>query len=321
LKGLDFAAERDWPNRQASQFVEVVGARLHVQTLRHGADDGRPVALLLHGTGASTHSFRDLAEILADRFTTVAIDLPGQGFSRVDDDFELSPQGIADAVAAALRELQLSPRVIVGHSAGAAVGVLLVPVLAEDAAAIDASDVDDADAHHVALFVGVSAALLPWPGVLGVVMPLAAKLLAKAPFAARLFAWRARLPGSVERMVKSTGSTIDDVGVELYRRLAGAPGHVDGVLRMLAAWDLLEVSERAPLASTLTQKMILIAGARDRAVPLREQERASTLLKTTLQVIQGAGHLVHEERALDVARLIERAADELGLRRPEAVAS
>jgi len=35
-----------------------------------------PVVLLIHGTGASTHSFRKLAPLLVPYYTVVAPDLP-----------------------------------------------------------------------------------------------------------------------------------------------------------------------------------------------------------------------------------------------------
>ena len=56
--------------------VAAGGLRWHVQV----AGDG-PVLLLLHGTGAATHSWRDLLPLLAERFTVVAPDLPGHGRS------------------------------------------------------------------------------------------------------------------------------------------------------------------------------------------------------------------------------------------------
>src|SRR3954465_15975067 len=67
---------RDWPHREASRFIEAAGLRWHVQIMGQG-----PAALLLHGTGASTHSFLDLAPLLARRFTVVMPDLPGHGFT------------------------------------------------------------------------------------------------------------------------------------------------------------------------------------------------------------------------------------------------
>jgi len=67
---------QDWPNRDCSRFMTAAGLRWHVQCAGTG-----PVCLLLHGTGASTHSFRDLLPQLAQTFTVVAPDLPGHGFT------------------------------------------------------------------------------------------------------------------------------------------------------------------------------------------------------------------------------------------------
>jgi magnesium chelatase accessory protein len=66
----------DWPHRTASRFVSAGGIEWHVQVMGKG-----PCALLLHGTGASTHSFRDLAPALAPDFSVIAVDLPGHGFT------------------------------------------------------------------------------------------------------------------------------------------------------------------------------------------------------------------------------------------------
>ena len=67
---------RDWPNREFSRFINAAGMRWHVQVMGEG-----PAVLLIHGTGASTHSFRALAALLAPRFTVVMPDLPGHGFT------------------------------------------------------------------------------------------------------------------------------------------------------------------------------------------------------------------------------------------------
>ena len=67
---------RDWPNRDASRFVDVGRVKWHVQVMGSG-----PALLLLHGTGAATHSWRDLLPLLARDFTVIASDLPGHGFT------------------------------------------------------------------------------------------------------------------------------------------------------------------------------------------------------------------------------------------------
>ena len=46
---------------------------------REAGDPGKPSLLLLHGFPTSSHMFRDLIPLLADRFHLVAPDLPGFG--------------------------------------------------------------------------------------------------------------------------------------------------------------------------------------------------------------------------------------------------
>ncbi|HEY2051784.1 MAG TPA: alpha/beta fold hydrolase, partial [Caulobacteraceae bacterium] len=48
---------------------------------REAGDRGAPKLLLLHGFPTSSHMFRDLIPLLADRFHIVAPDLPGFGRS------------------------------------------------------------------------------------------------------------------------------------------------------------------------------------------------------------------------------------------------
>lgn len=66
----------NWPHRDCSQFIEAAGLSWHVQRMGEG-----PALLLLHGTAAATHSWAGLMPLLARRFTVIAIDLPGHGFT------------------------------------------------------------------------------------------------------------------------------------------------------------------------------------------------------------------------------------------------
>ncbi len=68
-----------WPHRSASRFVDAGGCAWHVQVLRSAP--GQPVLWLLHGTGAASHSWRALMDLLAPHATLVVPDLPGHGFS------------------------------------------------------------------------------------------------------------------------------------------------------------------------------------------------------------------------------------------------
>ena len=65
-----------WPFAQHSMFVNAAGLRWHVQSFGDG-----PLLLMLHGLGASTHSWRGLAPLLATHYRVVMIDLPGHAFT------------------------------------------------------------------------------------------------------------------------------------------------------------------------------------------------------------------------------------------------
>lgn len=271
----DWAREgRDWPNRAASRFVAAGGIRWHVQVAGPHAK-AAPVLLLLHGTGAATHSWRDLMPLLATHFTVVAPDLPGHGFSAAGPK---ALPAMANAVAALLGALDLKPTIIVGHSAGVAVGLRMV---------IDGMVQSKA-------VVGLSPALLPFPGLAAKLFPTMAKLLFVNPFAPHIFAGIARGPGEVARfMLRSTGSKIDAAGIDGYAKLFGKPGHIAGTIAMMAAWDLEPLKRDL---SGLTVPLLLIHGSSDMAIPLAKAREAAALVPgAQLEVLTGLGHLAHEE--------------------------
>lgn len=272
---------RDWPNRAFSHFVSAGGLRWHVQQMGRG-----PVLLLVHGTGAATHSWRDLAPLLAEHFTLVAPDLPGHGFTQTPPPHGLSLPGMASALRALLVELQASPDLILGHSAGAAILARLCLDGAIDPRAL----------------ISLNGALLPLRGLAGHWFSPAAKLLAANLFVPRLFAWKANSPRAVERLVESTGSRLDARGVELYRRLISTPGHVAATLRMMASWDLDPMVRELP---HLRAPLILVVAERDGTVRPAEANRVRALVPGAETAhLPGLGHLAHEERPRLVADLV-----------------
>jgi magnesium chelatase accessory protein len=270
---------RDWPNRIHSRFVHQGGMRWHVQVAGKG-----PVLLLLHGTGAATHSWRALLPLLATSFTVVAPDLPGHGFT------SRGPQtlpAMAKAVADLLVELDMKPAVVVGHSAGVAVGLRMQLDGLVDVRAM----------------IGLSPALLPFPGLAAKLFPTMAKLLFVNPFAPHIFAKIARGPGEVARfMLRSTGSKIDDAGIDGYAKLFGKPGHIAGTIAMMAAWDLEPLKRDLP---GLKVPLLLLHGDGDTAIPLAKAREAAALARgARLEVLAGLGHLAHEEMPEPVADMI-----------------
>jgi len=284
-----------WPHEGHSFSVEAGGLRWQLQ--RMGAVSA-PRLLLLHGTGASSHSWRGLLPLLARHFDTLALDLPGHGRSATPPPSGLSLPGMAAALGVLLRQLPFAPALIVGHSAGAAIAVQMV--LAGHAAPL--------------AIVSLNGALLPLHGLAGRFFSPLAKLLALNPLVPRLFAWRAADPRVLRRLLDATGSRLDAEGVALYRRLVADPAHAAGALGMMAQWDLAPLAARLP---ELAVQLHLVAGSADRTVPLSQAEQVrSRVPQATLTRLEGLGHLAHEEAPAQVEALVLRIARDAGLLRP-----
>jgi len=280
----------DWPNREASRFVRASGMQWHVQVMGEG-----PALLLLHGTGASTHSWAGLMPLLASGFTVVAPDLPGQGFTQAPPSEFLSLPGMARAITGVLRELDIAPDVAVGHSAGAAVAIQMTLSRQITPRAI----------------VSLNGALLPLGGMAGQIFAPLAKLFTVMPFVSELFSRRARDPLAIERMIEQTGSTLDARGIELYRRLASNPAHVAAALGMMANWDLRSFAAALP---RLKVPLTLVVGSQDRTIPPSQAERVHEMLpQSKIVTLSGLGHLAHEERPEECAEIIRNAARDAGV--------
>ncbi len=279
---------RDWPNREHSRFVDTGSIRWHVQVMGEG-----PPLLLLHGTGAATHSWRGLAPILAEHFTIVAPDLPSHGFTKGRPYGGLTMPAVAHAIGDLMRTLDLSPRLIVGHSAGAAIALRMALDGEADPAAI----------------VGLDAALLPFPGLASKLFPAMAKLLFVNPLAPHLFANMARMSGETARFLKrSTGSSIDAAGVAFYERLFRSPAHIGGAITMMAEWDLATFKRDL---SRVRTPLLLVHGEQDASIPMAKAHEAAALIEGAKVIgMAGLGHLAHEERPEHVAAIILKFAGE-----------
>jgi magnesium chelatase accessory protein len=286
MRELSRTPEQPWPFGAHSRMVRSAGIDWHVQLLGAG-----PPLLLLHGMGASSHSFAELMPLLAEHFTVLAPDLPGLGLSEAARGFRPSLPGIARALRGLLTDLQLAPRVVVGHSAGAALALRLT---------LDR-------AVTPGLVVGVAAALHPLSPLARAVLTRAAGALERA---SSLVAWSMSDTERVELILRNTGAVLDAQGVEFYRLLSTRPQHVSGTLSMMAHWDLAPLYRELP---SLSVPLCLLAGELDRAVPLAQLRAVARHTPAAqLRVLGGLGHLLHEERPLSIARAILDEAVRLG---------
>ncbi len=281
---------RNWPNRAHSRFLAAGGISWHVQEMGQG-----PRLLLLHGTAASTHSFRALAPLLAPHFSLLIPDLPGHGFTEPPSKGRFSLPTMRDLLMALLDATGFAPDMAAGHSAGAA--ILIRAAL-------------DEPRFHPRHIVSLNGALLPFDGVTGKVAPGLAQLLFLNPIAPRVFAFFAG-EDSVKRLIGNMGSRVDREGVRLYRTLMSNPAHVAAALGMMARWDLDGLARDLP---RLAVPLMLVTGAGDRAVPPGTAAAVQALLPSAeIRNLRGVGHLAHEEQPATVAEVLVDVARQDGL--------
>ncbi|MDG1065640.1 MAG: alpha/beta fold hydrolase [Luminiphilus sp.] len=271
-----------WPNREYSQFIKVDGIDWHVQTRGTG-----PALLMIHGTGASSHSWAALAEKLADRFTLVMPDLPGQGFSSALPDEEVCISGFADRLQGLLSALDIRPKLLVGHSAGAVIATHLA--LHEQ--------------FSPAAIIALNGAFLPFGSAAAPVFNRLAHWLSKSRLLAYITAAHGMFNRPIRNMLVETGSNPSAQMMECYRELISRPDHVTGTLKMMAGWDLADQRQALP---SLRTPLHLIVCTNDRTVSPWQSERLSEFVSCSkLYRVPDLGHLGHEEDPAPFADIIQ----------------
>ncbi|MBY6122271.1 alpha/beta fold hydrolase [Mameliella alba] len=261
----------DWPHSGLSRRIAQRPHLWHVQETGTG-----DTVLLLHGAGASTHSWRDVIPILARQFRVVALDLPGQGFTRLGSRARCSLAHMTEDIAALCAAQGWHPAVVIGHSAGGAIALNLARRL-----------------RPAPAVVCLNAALGRFDGAAGWLFPILAKLMAATPLAALAFTAAGASPARTRRLIASTGSRLSDEGIGYYTRLTADRAHVDGTLQMMARWNVDPVLDWLPRIET---PCLMLAAEGDRAVAPEISRRATVRLPLgQFQAIPGLGHLAHEE--------------------------
>ena len=287
---MDWTREQhDWPMADVSRFTLCKPHKWHVQEAGSG-----PLLLLLHGAGGATQSWRHLFPLLAAHYRVIAIDLPGQGFTRSGASGRFGLAEMAQDIAALCTQEGWQPQALIGHSAGGALAFELAGLLPD-----------------TPFVIGINAALAPFKGVAGVLFPLMAKALAKMPLVATLFTASTGNPRSVQRLIDGTGSALPPKELAYYQRLVGDRDHANATLKMMAQWNLDPLLARLSHSET---RGFLIAGEDDKAVPaITSVSQAAKMASVECIVLPDLGHLIHEEAPEVVFDLITQSLRDNGI--------
>jgi pimeloyl-ACP methyl ester carboxylesterase len=269
-------------------FVIAAGTRLHV--VRRG--EGPPV-VYVHGAKGSVYDFTlSVGDRIAQKYTAVAIDRPGSGFSGRPAGGDTSPQAQAAVLRAAAAALGLERPLLVGHSLGAAVAL---------AWALDAPE-------EVAAVVTLGGYVLPLGGPPAWVHAL---LRSRTVARATGLAGRSRLArplvDAALRRVFSPGKVPPDYA-RIAPALALADANVvnDGADRQAAEAGLRAL---APRYAGLAVPLVIVVGEGDRMVPPATSARLHELVPgSELVSLPGSGHMPQFTAPDDVLAAVDRAA-------------
>ena len=275
-------------------FVEINGLEVHAQhTPYTGADINPPLLVLLHGFGASVHSWRDVTKALSAYGNVLAYDRPAFGWTQrsvnhltVDPYTEQAGHEILTQLIQRYAT-ETTPVILFGHSAGGGVAISY---------AINHSD-------------QVSALVLVAPAaqMRGGERPYLGWITA-IPQVQRTAIWLfgnfaesglALLETSWHDLSKLTPQI-----VELYTR----PTEIQGWERAL--WNFANTPGAAitdAQLSALQMPVLVITGDDDRVVATRSSvELADKFPNATLEVIAQSGHLPHEETSAEFLQALAR---------------
>jgi pimeloyl-ACP methyl ester carboxylesterase len=238
--------------------------------------EGQPV-VLLHGLAGAALNWLEVAALLAPVHRVVVPDLPGHGASpplRAAQGLD----GFADAVAAALEELEVGPALVAGHSFGAHLALALAarrPELVRALLLVAPSGIETRRRAARAVVLG-SAVVRPGARV----APLARRFADRPWFRRAVFR-----PWYV-----SDAEAFSARATRAF--LSQLPAHTG--LRA-AARAMLDDDPRFRL-DAVACPVLLLWGARDAQVPLRDGFELSRRLRAPLRTVADCGHLLIGER-------------------------
>lgn len=251
-------------------YLEVAGLRLH---LRDGGPRDAPVVVMLHGFGASLHTWEPWAQALAaDHHRVVRFDLPGFGLTGADPTGDYTDARGMQVLTALMDRLAVGRASLIGNSIGGK--------LAWNFAARHPERVDR--------LVLVSPDGFASPGI-------EYGRRAQVPAMVRLM--RHALPTAMVRasLAPAYGdpAALTDALVTRYRDLMLAPGVRDA---MIARMGQVVLERPEPLLRQVRAPTLLLWGERDAMIPATNAaDYLKELPDGRLVTLPGLGHVPHEE--------------------------
>lgn len=224
---------------------------------------------LLHGWGDSSKGLADLSQALAKNYRVLSVDLPGFGGTQNPKEV-WGLDNYSEFIASCFTKLDLKqPYAVIGHSNGGAVAVRALG--------------------------------------LKKLQPKRLVLLAASGIRTKQKSRRLIL-----NIIAKTGNIATIWMPERYRKALRQSLYATAGSDMLVAPELEETFKKTVRqdvqndAANLDLPTLIINGTEDKAVPVQDGQQYKRLIKDSkLEIIDGAGHFVHQDEAQKVEGLIQ----------------
>jgi len=279
-----------WPNRSFSRNIQTGDLSWHVQI----AGTSPIHVLLLHGTGSSAHTWGELFTELAKRYTVIAPDLPGHGFTKNRGQRKLN----LDELATKLSELREALKIdyfdhIIGHSAGATLALSYT-----------------LQNKQPQTIVGLNPSLISLPSFYqNFVAPFLNPIVTSSFFTAVL---SDLLPHTkmIDSLIDSTNTKLNPEKRERYKVLFKSSDHLNGSMSFMAGADIPSLLSQC---KKIQSKLTFILTEDDGWIPAQALRQAILQNFTQAKIIEiQGGHLFHEANEKLALEFIEEALMEKG---------
>jgi pimeloyl-ACP methyl ester carboxylesterase len=259
--------------RAPADLIDVAGTPLHVRD--DGPRDARAV-ILLHGFGASLHTWEPWAIELKSDFRVVRIDLPGSGLSSPDPTGDYTDDRTLQLLKALMDQLGIARASVVGNSIGGRIAWTFAARHPE----------------RVDKLVLVSPDGFASPG-----FDYGKKPEISFTMDLMLKAMRFALPKPVLRMnlapAYAEPAALNGALTQRYHDLMRAPGSRQALAARMSQTILIDP---VPILGGIQSPTLLLWGEQDALIPLANAaDYLKALPNSTLVQLPGLGHLPHEE--------------------------
>jgi len=256
-----------------SQFLDIEGMSIHLRD--EGVKNDKTPILLIHGTGASLHTWDGWVDALKQDRRIIRFDLPAFGLTGPEPSNNYKIERYAEVVVAVLDKLNVDKAIIAGNSLGGFISwatTVIYPERVSQLILVDASGYPY-DSKSVPIGFKLSS------------NPLTASML-------KNFLPKSLVAKSVRNVYGNPDLVTDDL-VQRYYELTLREGNRKALKQRLIQTRPGPLADKIPTISVPT---LLIWGEKDLLIPLKFGERFDREIPNSeLVVFKELGHVPHEE--------------------------